>query len=213
MMGHQRSFPPLSQDNVRIAQPGRAAIIASVLARLNAGHERLTAGATPGSGSRVFRPHNHTLDGGAVLGRGTIYSFDHGGILTSQFGHVLVATNTWETMNGATNREFTFPAFVSPNLTGSLSAVFALFSNGVAIDFRLANLDTATESTHTSTPALNPAWRGTITDIPFVAGQYNRFNLQCRANLGDQLDLLGFCLYEDTATHPASPGTTTYSAL
>jgi len=212
-MGIHRGFPALSQDAVRIASNGRVSIAANVLSRLNAQFERLTAGAPPGAGARVFRPHEHSVDGGAILGRGTIYSLDVGNLAHgSLFSHALAATGAWESMVSA-NREYAFPAFVSPGLTGSLSCQLIVRTYGAAVDIRVSNLDTGTTSSAATSLAVTPAQTLSITDIPMTAGQYNRFDLEIKATLVATLDLLGLCLYEDTATHPASPGTTTYSAL
>lgn len=215
-MSIARAFPPLSQDDVRIAAKGRVDVIANPLARLNASHERLTGAAAPGQAGRVFRPHNHVLDGGAILGRGTIFSFDVGAIAngTTYYSWVLAGTATWESMLGTSlTRECAFRAYVTPGLTGTLACRLVVRSYGVAVDIRIANIDTSTASSAATTAASSNAQKVTISDIPMTAGQYNRFDIEIRASATDTLDVLGFCLYEDTATHPATSGSTTYSGL
>ncbi len=211
-MGINRGFPTLSQDAVRIASKGSVNVAAAPMARLNAQHERLTAGAPPGAQVRAFRPHEHIVDG-APLGRGTIFSFDVGGTGNGgRFSHTLAAGATWESFLGS-SREFAFQAFVTPGLTGTLPAELVVRTYANAVDVRIKNLETGTYCTHATSTTTNSAQHLQLTDIPLVAGQYNRFDIECRGSIADTMDILGLCLYEDTVTHPTSPGTTTYSAL
>lgn len=116
-------------------------------------------------------------------------------------------------MGASTSRSHIFRAYPTPGLTGSLAAVLVVRTYGDDIQIRITNLTTGTSSTHTTSAAGTPAWQGAISDIPFTAGQENLFDIEIKGDLGEQLDLLGLCVYEDTATHPSSNGTTTYSGL
>lgn len=213
-MGIYRGFPTLAQDTITIGSKGRVSIPANPMARLNAEFERITGGPPPGVGTKMFRAHNHALDGGAVLGRGTIFSCDMGALANGgKFRHVINVAATWESMLGAGSREYIFRANPTKGLTGTLACVLACRSYGAAIEIRISNLDTGTQSSAITTAASSAAQRGDIGDVPFLAGQENRFDIEIKGGEAEYLDILGLCLYEDTSTHPASNGTTAYSSL
>lgn len=214
-MSIARAFPPLSQDDVRIAAKGRVDVIANPLARLNASHERLTGAAAPGQSGRAFRPHNHVLDGGATLGRGTIFSFDVGGQPNgSLLNHTLGSLNTWTPITGTSlTRECLFRAYVTPGLTGTLSCALIVRDFSTVLDVRISNITTGTSSSGATTASSLAMQSLTFTDVPMSPGEYNAFDVEFKSTGFNQMSIFGLCLYEDTATHPSTSGSTTYSGL
>ena len=116
-------------------------------------------------------------------------------------------------MGASLIRDYMFRAYPTPGLTGTLAAALVARSYGDDIQVRIVNNTTGTASTHMTTNAATPAYQGAISDVPFSAGRENHFDVEIKGDMAEQLDLLALVLYEDTATHPSSNGTATYSSL